>query len=256
MYHLDGKVALVTGGATGIGRSIALRLALEGCDVAIFDINPVAAEMTAEEAAGLGRRAIGLKADVTAPGQVEAGVKRVVGELGRIDVLVNNAGIVQLGPFLELTLDDFDETLKVNVSGTIYVSKAVVPGMVERRGGSVINLASWAGKSGRPMQTAYSASKFAVVGFTQALASELGPYNVRVNAICPGIVVGTEMRSRVEQRAAELGLPSTEERVSTIPLGRVSEPEEIAKMAAFLASDQADYITGQSINVTGGLWMD
>src|SRR5919202_3400801 len=164
-------------------------------------------------------------------------------------------GIGRSAPALETSLDDFRAMFRVNVEGVFVCCRAVVPRMVERRAGCVINMASWTGKSGRPYFAAYGASKFAVIGLTQALAAEVAPFGVRVNAICPGIVVSTDMRREIEAAQERYGLPSTRERERAIPLGRTAEPEDVAAVAAFLASDAAAYITGESVNVTGGLWM-
>lgn len=256
MTHPDGRVALVTGGAQGIGRSIALRLARDGADIAILDIDATGAEATAAAIRTLGRHALALGGDVAAPAEVTAAVEAVERELGPIAILVNNAGICRIGPALETPLADLQAMLRVNVEGTFICCQAVVPRMVARRAGVVVNLSSWAGKSGRPWFGAYSASKFAVTGFTQALAAEVAPHGVRVNAVCPGIVVATNMRTEIEAAQQRWGLPETREREKAIPLGRVSVPEDVARVVAFLVSEDAAYVAGEAINVTGGLWMD
>jgi NAD(P)-dependent dehydrogenase (short-subunit alcohol dehydrogenase family) len=254
MYDLAGKTAFVTGGGGGIGRSIALRLAEEGCDIALFDRAP------AEEAGGkiraIGRRAIGLSGDVGEFEQLRAAVDEAVSQLGAIDIFVNNAGIARIGALAEMSTDDFRALFRVNVEGVFNGCKAVVPHMIERGCGSIINMSSWTGKSGRPIYGAYSASKFAVIGLTQALAAEVAGKGIRVNAICPGIVVGTDMRSDLDVEHARHGLPPTAERVKAIPLGRPQRAEDVAAIAAFLASDESAYMTGEAVNVSGGLWMD
>ena len=146
--------------------------------------------------------------------------------------------------------------LRVNVEGVFIASRAVLPHMIARRSGSIVNLASWAGKTGNAYFAGYSASKFAVIGLTQALAREMAPHGIRINAICPGIVVDTAMRSAIEVQQRQYGLPETEERAKSIPMGRVSVPEDVARVAAFLASDEAAYMTGEAINLSGGLLMD
>ena len=146
--------------------------------------------------------------------------------------------------------------LAVNVEGVFIVSRAVLPHMIERRAGSVVNLASWAGKTGPAYFAGYSASKFAVIGLTQALAREMAPRGIRVNAICPGIVVDTAMRTAIEAQQRRYGLPETAEREKSIPIGRVSVPDDVAAIAAFLASDESSYMTGEAINLSGGLLMD
>jgi NAD(P)-dependent dehydrogenase (short-subunit alcohol dehydrogenase family) len=161
-----------------------------------------------------------------------------------------------MGPALEMPLDALQSMLRVNVEGVFIVSRAVLPHMISRRTGSIVNLASWAGKTGNANFAGYSASKFAVVGLTQALAREMAPHGVRVNAICPGIVVDTAMRTAIEAQQRHYGFPETAEREKSIPLGRVSVPEDVASIAAFLASDESSYMTGESINLSGGLLMD
>ncbi len=251
MYELEGRVGMVTGGGAGIGRAIARRLAREGMAVAVLDRDGAAAEAAAAEIGGLA-----VTADVTSPDQVQAAVDMVLGRFLKIDVLVNNAGICWTGPALEMPLDVLQRMLRVNVEGVFIVSRSVLPQMAARRSGSVVNLASWAGKTGNAYFAGYSASKFAVIGLTQALAREMAPHGVRVNAICPGIVVDTAMRTALEGQQRGYGLPQTEERAKAIPIGRVSVPDDVARIAAFLASDQADYITGEAINLSGGLLMD
>jgi meso-butanediol dehydrogenase / (S,S)-butanediol dehydrogenase / diacetyl reductase len=219
--------------------------------VAVLDCDREAAERVAAELNGFA-----VIADVTAADEVGAAVEAVLARYGKIEVLVNNAGICWTGPALDMPLDTLQVMLRVNVEGVFIVSRAVLPHMIARRAGSVINLASWAGKTGNAYFAGYSASKFAVIGLTQALAREMTPYGIRVNAICPGIVVGTAMRAALEAQQRQHGLPQTAEREKLIPLGRVSVPEDVARVAAFLASDEAAYMTGESINLSGGLLMD
>jgi NAD(P)-dependent dehydrogenase (short-subunit alcohol dehydrogenase family) len=251
MAALNGRVGLVTGGGDGIGREIARRLARDGMVVAVLDRDDAAAQAVAAEIGGLA-----LAADVTAPEEVARAVDATLGRWGRIDVLVNNAGIAWTGPALEMPLETFQAMLRVNVEGVFIVSRAVLPHMIARQSGSIVNLASWAGKTGAAYFAGYSATKFAVIGLTQALAREMAPHGVRVNAICPGIVVDTAMRTALEAQQRRYGLPETAEREKLIPLGRVSVPDDVARVAAFLASDEAAYITGESINLSGGLLMD
>jgi NAD(P)-dependent dehydrogenase (short-subunit alcohol dehydrogenase family) len=251
MSSFGGRVGLVTGGGTGIGRAIARRLAGDGMAVAVLDRDGEAARQTATELDGFA-----VTADVTAPDEVAGAMEAVLGHFGRLDVLVNNAGICWTGPALDMPLETFRAMLRVNVEGVFIVSRAVLPHMVARRRGVVINLASWAGKTGNAYFAGYSASKFAVIGLTQALAREMAPHGIRINAICPGIVVDTAMRTALEAQQRQYGLPQTAEREKLIPLGRVSVPDDVARVAAFLASDEAAYMTGESINLSGGLLMD
>ena len=251
MYALNGRVGLVTGAGGGIGRAIARRLAREGMAVAVLDRDGAAAEAVAAEIGGLA-----VTADVTSEGEVGRAVEAVLARLGQIDLLVNNAGVAWMGPALEMPLEALRAMLRVNVEGVFIVSRAVLAHMSARRSGSVVNLASWAGKTGNAHFAGYSASKFAVIGLTQALAREMAPDGVRVNAICPGIVVETAMRTAIEAQQRQYGLPETREREKSIPTGRVSVPEDVANIAAFLASDEASYMTGEAVNLSGGLFMD
>src|SRR5438477_3816483 len=251
MYALHGRVGLVTGAGGGIGREIARRLAREGMAVAVLDRDRAAAEAAAAEIDGLA-----LAADVASPEEVSRAVEAVLTRFQRIDLLVNNAGVAWVGRALEMPREALQSMLRVNVEGVFIVSRAVLPHMIARRSGSIVNLASWAGKTGNAFFAGYSASKFAVIGLTQALAREMAPHGIRVNAICPGIVVDTAMRTAIEARQRQYGLPETAEREKSIPIGRVSVPEDVANIAAFLASDEASYMTGEAINLSGGLLMD
>jgi NAD(P)-dependent dehydrogenase (short-subunit alcohol dehydrogenase family) len=251
MAALNGQVGLITGGGGGIGRAIARRLAQDGMAVAVLDCDASAAQAVAAEIGGLA-----VTADVTSEIEVGRAVDAALARFGRIDLLVNNAGIGWTGPALDMPVETLEAMLRVNVAGVFIASRAVLPQMIARRAGVIVNLASWAGKTGNAYFAGYSASKFAVIGLTQALAREMAPHGIRVNAICPGIVVGTAMRTALEAQQRHYRLPQTAEREKQIPLGRVSVPEDVARVAAFLASDEAAYITGESINLSGGLLMD
>ena len=216
MGRLTDRVALITGGGAGIGRAIALKLAREGCDVAILDLDETGAEATAEQVRALGLRAAVATGDVASASSVRDAVGALEREIGAFDVLVNNAGIARLGPLLTMSEKDWEDTFAVNVDGTFHVTRAVVPGMIERRRGSVINLSSWLGRRGHPSFGAYAASKFAIVGFTQTLALEVAPH-VRVNAVGPGLIVGTPMRSVIDDASVRDGLPRAEERATARP---------------------------------------
>ena len=278
MYDLNGKVAIVTGagGRHGIGRAIALRLAQEGADVVVTDIQSSLENMrpadskagwralpsVVEEIEALGRQGLGLYSDVSDSAQVTDMVGRTLEQFGRIDILVNNAGS-QPGPDRVLVVDleesAFDEVMRVNVRGTYLCSKAVAQHMIGRGGGGkIIVISSGAGKRGRARFAAYCASKFALIGFTQSLAQELGEHKINVNAICPGLV-DTERTDFIAAALAPEGQSAEEHRVlmirersEAIPLGRVAAGEDIARTAAFLASSESDYLTGLSISVAGG----
>src|ERR1700730_173272 len=211
--------------------------------VAVLDCDGSAAQAVAAEIGGLA-----VAADVTSEEEGGGAVDTVLARFRQIDLLVNNAGIVWMGPALDM--------LRVNVEGVFIMSRAVLPHMIARRSGSVVNLASWAGKTGPANFAGYGATKFAVIGLTQALAREMARHGIRVNAICPGIVVDTAMRTAIEAQQRHYGLPETAEREKSIPIGRVSVPDDVARIAAFLASDEASYMTGESINLSGGLLMD
>jgi NAD(P)-dependent dehydrogenase (short-subunit alcohol dehydrogenase family) len=251
------KTALVTGAGAGIGRAIALRLARDGYHVAVNDVAPAGAARTAGEIErlGAGVRALPLAADVGDSGAVRRMVAEAARQLDGLGLLVNNAGVCRLGLLADFPEADWRATFRVNVDSVFFCCQAVVPDMARRGGGSIINVASWSGKAGMPYFGAYCASKFAVIGLTQALAREMAPQGIRVNAVCPGIVSGTDMRATIDQESRDLGRPTSAERVGSVPLGRLGEVEDVASVVAFLASDEARYMTGQSINVTGGLWM-
>lgn len=277
MYGLEGKVALVTGagGENGIGRSIATRLALEGADVVVNDltINPYkerpgswgGVTQVVNEVMAMGRKSIAITADVSNSNQVQAMVDQALEQFGRIDILVNNAGSRPGGdrkPVVDVLEEDFDLVQRVNVKGTFLVSQAVARHMIKRGGGGkIISMSSRAGKTGTATYAAYCASKFAVIGFTQSLALELAEYHIMVNAICPGLVdtervdyiaaaMAPEGQSAIEYRA-----DMVRDRAASVPLGRLAVAADIAKTAAFLASSESDYLTGQSINVAGGYEM-
>jgi NAD(P)-dependent dehydrogenase (short-subunit alcohol dehydrogenase family) len=251
----SGRVALVTGAAGGIGLAIAFRLARTGYDIAIADIDAPGAERAAQEIRTHGRRAIPIVCDVGRRDGAFRMAEEAAGDLGDIDLLVNNAGIVRLGPLASFAEQDWRDIFRVNVDGVFFCCQAVLPRMMARRQGSIVNIASWNGKLGAPNFGAYSATKFAVIGLTQALAREVASHGIRVNAVCPGIVAGTPMRAEVERQGQTFGVPPSTDRAKMIPLGRLATPEDIAHAVAFLASDEAAYMTGQAINVTGGLWL-
>lgn len=254
-YGLDGRVALVTGAGHGIGRAIAARLAAEGCAVGLLDIAEEAAEAVAAQAREAGGRAAAAAADIGDAAQAAAAMTRLQDLLGPCDILVNNAGISRMGRVLDLDLADWRESFRVNTDGVLHGCRAVVPGMAARGRGRVINTASWFGKRAQPGYAAYCCSKFAVIGLTQALALEVAGSGVTVNAVCPGTIVETAMREAADAQSRRLGLRTAREREHLIPLGRVGLPEDIARVVAFLASDEAAYMTGQAINVDGGLWL-
>lgn len=258
---LTGRTALVTGSARGIGRGIALALAQAGCNVSLAD--RVATdelrdqlEETRRQVEALGRTCTMLRTDVTDELDVRAMVAETERVLGPVAVLVNNAGVISLGAVVDLSVEEFRRVLDVNVIGTFLCCKTVLPSMLERREGCIINLASIAGKRGYPKNSHYCASKFAVIGFTQSLAMEVAAAGIRVNAICPGYVE-SGMWSEVLAPATER--QSTREQMDAlanrfVPLRRLQTPEDIGQAAVFLC--QADNITGEALVVAGGMVMD
>jgi NAD(P)-dependent dehydrogenase (short-subunit alcohol dehydrogenase family) len=254
MRGLNGRIALVTGGGNGIGRAIALRLAEEGADIALIDLDEAGLATTRDAVKALGRRAETERGDVGDLTQVARAAAALEKRLGPLDVLVNNAGIVRLASVLDTTTEDWREIMRVNAEGVLNLCKTVVPGMVERKRGSVVNLSSWLGKAGRPYFGMYGATKAAVIMLTQSLALEIASSGVRVNAVCPGLIEGTPMRASAEAQSKKLGMAPSKDRVATIPLKRTGTPEDVAKVVAFLASDESAYMTGQALNITGGMW--
>jgi NAD(P)-dependent dehydrogenase (short-subunit alcohol dehydrogenase family) len=251
----ESKVAVVTGGAVGIGFAIAARLAKAGYDIAVADIDKAGGERAAAELRAGGRKAVAVAGDVGERAEAVRMIEEAARALGDVDLLVNNAGIARLGRLLDFPEAEWRALFRVNVDGVFFCSQAVLPRMIDRQQGSIVNISSWNGKLGAPNFGAYSATKAAVISLTQALAREVAGAGVRVNAVCPGIVAGTPMRKDVERQGLAFGLPSSADRAKTIPLGRLATPEDIAHMVAFLASDEAAYMTGQAVNVTGGLWL-
>ena len=256
--RLEGKVAVVTGGAQGMGRAIALRLAQEGARVVIADLGLEAAQRTANEIAAGGWQAVGVVADVRDQAQVQSMIDTAVAQYGGLDILVNNAGVGRILPFLETTEQDWDFMFDVNCKGLLWCSQAAARVMIEQgRGGKIINLASQAGRRGEALALAYCASKACVISVTQSTALALAPHKINVNAIAPGIV-DTPFWVEVDKQFAKLlDLPVGEPKrrfTAQIPLGRIEQPEDVAGVAAFLASSDADYITQQCYNVDGGNW--
>jgi len=228
---------------------------MAGCDVGVFDVNEAGAGETAALVRAAGRRAVTAIGSVARREDVQRGAAELVRGLGRIDILVNNAGILRTAKFLDTTPEIWRDTLGVNLDGVFHFCQAVLPHMLAAESGAIINMSSWTGKKGVLNHAAYSASKFAVIGLTQSLAAEVGEHGIRVNAICPGIIVETQMREAAEAMNRAQGLPDIEARAKTVPLRRTGTPDDIAGVVAFLASNEARYMTGQAINITGGLWM-
>jgi 3-oxoacyl-[acyl-carrier protein] reductase len=243
---LLGRVAFVTGSSRGIGRAIAVELARWGADVAVHArTNLELAEAVADEVRGLGRKALAVLADVKVKAELEACADRVKAELGAVDILVNNAGTRQDGPFILMGDEKWEEVMNVNLRGTVYATKAFVRGMMARKWGRVVNIVSPTGIIGMAGQTNYGASKGAIIALTKSLAREMAPFGVLVNAVNPGFI-HTELTADVsEATKRDLLAPTI--------LKREGEPEEVASVVAFLCSDWSSYMSGQIINVDGGL---
>lgn len=245
---LEGKVSLVTGGARGLGKSIALKLASLGSDVVINDIGGDESAMeTISEIESMGRKAVYIKADISKFEEAKSLVEQSVEQLGKIDVLVNNAGITRDNLIMRMSEEDFDAVINVNLKGTFNVSKAAIRGMLKTKNCSIINVSSVVGVAGNAGQTNYAASKAGVIGFTKSLAKEVAKKNVRVNAVAPGFIE-TDMTDKLPEEIIE-GYKQN------IPLGSLGSPEDVSNTVAFLASDMSKYITGQVIVVDGGLFI-
>ncbi len=245
--RFEGKVALVTGGASQVGRALSLALAQEGADLVVWDVDP-AREETCAQAENMGRRTLSFPVDVSDWDQVSAAAEAALARFGRVDILVNNAGICQTATIEEITPQEWDRVLDVNLKGVFLCSKAFMPAFKEQRQGKIVNMSSIAGKvGGIAVGANYSASKAGVICFTKSLAKELAPYGVNVNAVAPGVIdnpMGWGLRGGLE---AMLPL---------IPLGRVATNQDIVQAVLFLASAQADFITGELLDVNGGQVMD
>jgi sorbitol-6-phosphate 2-dehydrogenase len=252
---LTDKIALVTGGGQGLGQAICLRLAKEGCHVAVADIN----EENARKTAGLitARRSLAIKVDITQDDQVAAMVDRVVAEFGRLDILVANAGILIAGELTEIPAEKWKAVIEVNLYGYFLAARHAARVMKPQRSGVIIQVNSKSGKKGSYKSSAYASSKFGGIGLTQSIALELAEYNIRVNSICPGNLLDSPLwvDSLYEQYAKKLNKTKEEVRqyyIDQVPMKRGCTYEDVSNVLVFLASDQASYMTGQAINVTGG----
>jgi 3-oxoacyl-[acyl-carrier protein] reductase len=252
MPRLEGKVAIVTGAGSGIGYATGVALSACGAAVAInFHRNESGAEALRNEIVTAGGRAITIRADVTLPGDVESLVRNTVNEFGAVDILVNNAGsLIERLRIRELTEERWDEVIDLNLKSAFLCSKAIVPLMIEKKSGSIINITSIAGRTGGGLGAIhYASAKGGIISFTKGLAKELAPFGIRVNAVSPGVIDTPyhEQFSTAEMMNAN---------INSTPLGRIGTAEEVAKVITFLASDAASYVVGETIEVNGGMFMD
>ena len=244
---LNGKIALVTGAAQGIGRDIALGLAADGADVAICDVNLEAAQKTAADIEAMGRKSLAVKANVAASADVTAMIDQVVEKFGRIDILVNNAGITRDGLILRMKDEDWDLVRSINLKGAFLCTKAALKHMTKQRAGTIINIASIVGAMGNAGQANYVASKAGLIGLTKTIAREYANRNVTANAVAPGFIDTAMTQALTDQVRADLA--------KQIPLGRLGSSGDVANAVRFLASPSAAYITGQVVHVNGGMYM-
>jgi len=245
--RLEGKVALITGGARGIGRAIALIFAKEGADVVVADVNLEIALKTASEIENLGRKALALEMDVTNYDKVEEGINKILDKMGKVDILVNNAGITKDNLLLRMSHTDWDAVINVNLTGTFNCIKAVCRPMIKQRSGRIISIASIIGLMGNPGQANYAASKAGIIALTKTVAKELASRNINANAVAPGFIQ-TEMTAKLSEEIKKKMLEA-------IPLAKLGTPEDVANVCLFLASDESSYITGQTITIDGGMVM-
>lgn len=247
--RLVNKVAIITGGGNGLGRAICMALAGEGCKVVVSDIDVSSGKTVRRKIMSLGRKAIYIKADVSKEEEVNQMTKTTLETFGRIDILVNNAGIFYRGSIEEMKEEDWNKVIDVNLKGVFLCSKTVIKQMKKQKSGNIVNIASIAGKTGGILSGAnYVVSKAGVIGFTKRLAKEMGPYGVNVNAVAPGSIDTPMVRAMPAEE--------TESLVKMIPLGRIGQPEDVASAVVFLVSREAGYITGVTLHVDGGLFMD
>ncbi len=247
--RLDGKVAVVTGGGSGIGLAIAVRLAADGAAVGVLDRNTISADEAVGAITAAGGTAVGVEADVTDRTAVEAAVAHVAESLGAPTILVNNAGLEQFGPFLKIDLDTWQRVHTVNLTGTYHCCQVVIPHMLDAGWGRIVNISSSSAQGGQPYMAAYVSSKAAVIGLTKSLALEFGPKGITVNTIPPGFIDTPMLRAN--EAKGRLGGP-VEEHEQRTPVRRIGQPADIAAATAFLVTEEASYITGQVFGVNGG----
>jgi 2-hydroxycyclohexanecarboxyl-CoA dehydrogenase len=259
---LAGKTVIVTGGASNIGRGITLAFAKEKSNIVIADIDEEQGNKVAKEAKGLGGNVIAIRTDVTDYDSVEAMVKKAIERFGRIDVLVNNAGFVSNKLFLKKPREEYMREITINYLGVVNCTRAVLDNFVERKSGKIVNIASDSGRMGEPREAVYSGTKGAVISFGKAIAREMGRYNINVNTVCPGATIPEKPGTAGKESmwagdvTVEMIPPETKQKIlSQYPLGRMGKPEDTANATVFLASEAANFITGQTLSVSGGFSM-
>ncbi len=238
------RIAIVTGAGQGIGRAIALKLALEGADVVIAERNPETGAQTAREVEESGRRAMSIPLDVADRSHVEAMVDKALERWSRIDILVNNAGFDRPGSLLKMREEDFDAVLGVHLKGTLHCIRAVAPHMIEKQSGKIVNLSSIWGKTGAASEIGYASAKAGIIGLTKSVARELGRYQINVNVVLPGLIL-TPTIAKMAEKYQNMIIENT-------PLRRIGRPEEVAGVVAFLCSAEASFMTGAAVEVSGG----
>jgi 2-hydroxycyclohexanecarboxyl-CoA dehydrogenase len=249
---LRGRVAIVTGAGGGIGRGIAMKFASLGANVVVADIKQEGASETVSLVEKAGTKGLAMNTDITSLAQVQAMVKKTLEAFGQVDILVNNAGWDKIEPFVKNTPDFWDKVISINLKGPIHCTRAVLDPMMERKYGKIISISSDAGRAGSTGEAVYSACKGGIIAFTKTMAREMARYQINVNCVCPG---ATDTPLLAEITGGETGAKIIEAMVKAVPFRRLGKPEDIAGAVAFLASDEASFITGQTLSVSGGLTM-
>ncbi len=245
---LDNKIAVVTGGSRGIGRAIALKLASQGAQIVVnYTSNSAAADSVVKEVEALGSKAIAVQANVSMASDIENLIKETESQLGKIDILVNNAGITRDGLLIRMKEEDFDQVIDVNLKGVFLTTKLIGKKMLKQRAGSIVNITSVVGLMGNAGQANYAASKAGVIGFTKSVAREFASRGITVNAVAPGFIE-SDMTAKLDEKVVE-------NYMTAIPLSRFGKADDVANTVAFLVSDQANYITGQTLQVDGGMYI-
>jgi NAD(P)-dependent dehydrogenase (short-subunit alcohol dehydrogenase family) len=254
MASTDRKVAVITGAASGIGKACVERLLSQGVEVLALDRDEGA--LAGLRAASSGKPLHTVVVDIGSEDSVRSSIEQICKVTSRIDYLINSAGIDHLDRIAECSFADWRRILSVNLDGTFLMCQAVVRKMIAQRSGRIVNVASWLAKAGMAGHGPYAASKFGIVGLTQSLAKEVADLGITVNSVCPGPVEHTQMRAEADAQSLVRGLSTAKDRLHLIPMGRMAVPDDVAGVILFLLSDDAAYMTGQAINVTGGLWMN